>query len=59
MYFLTVLTSYDSKIVDSMDQISIKTTNPEGRLVLKIDLQCDLAAGVYLSEAPFPLLHTV
>jgi hypothetical protein len=37
-----------------MDQINIKTPNPKGRLFLKIYLQRDLAAGVYLSEAPFP-----
>ncbi len=30
------------------------TPNPNGRLFFKIDLQRDLAAGVYLSEAPSP-----
>ncbi len=39
----------------SMDQITIKTPNPKGSLFLKIDLKRDLAAGIYLSEAP-PLL---
>jgi hypothetical protein len=37
-----------------MDQISKKTPNSKGSLFLKIDLQRDLAAGVYLSEAPSP-----
>jgi hypothetical protein len=37
----------------SMDQITIKTPNPKCRLFLKIDLLRDLAAGVYLSEAPW------
>jgi hypothetical protein len=37
-----------------MDQITIKKPNPKGRLFLKIDLERDLAAGVYLSEAPSP-----
>jgi hypothetical protein len=40
----------------NMDQISIKTPNPKGRLFFKIDLLRDLAAGVYLSEAPSPPL---
>jgi hypothetical protein len=35
-----------------MDQISIKTPNPKGRLFVKLYLYRDLAAGVYLSEAP-------
>ncbi len=39
-----------------MDQITIKTPNPKCRLFLKILPAKDLAAGVYLSEAPFPLL---
>jgi hypothetical protein len=34
-----------------MDQITKKTPNPKCRLFFKIDLQRDLAAGVYLSEA--------
>jgi hypothetical protein len=38
-----------------MDQISIKTPNPKCQLFLKIDQQRYLAAGVYLSEAPYPL----
>jgi hypothetical protein len=38
-----------------MDQISMKKQNPKCRLFLKIDLYRDLAAGVYLSEAPDPL----
>jgi hypothetical protein len=35
-----------------MDQITIKIgqKKPKGRLFLKIDLQRDFAAGVYLSE---------
>ena len=37
-----------------MVQINIKITNSEGRIFLNIDLERDLAAGVYLSEAPFP-----
>jgi hypothetical protein len=37
-----------------MDQLTIKTPNPKGRLFLKIDLLWDLAAGVYPSEAPSP-----
>jgi hypothetical protein len=37
-----------------LDQITIKTPNPTG-LFLKIDVSRDLAAGVYLSEAPSPL----
>jgi hypothetical protein len=37
-----------------MDQISIKTPNPECLLFLKIDQERFLAAGVYLSEAPDP-----
>ncbi len=41
------------------DQITIKTPNPKGRLFLKIDLQWNLAAGFYLSEAPSLLIHTV
>ncbi len=41
-----------------MNQTTIKTPNPKGSLFLKIDLR-DLAAGVYLSAAPSPLLHTV
>ncbi len=32
--------------------------NSKGRLFFKIDLW-DLTAGVYLSETPSPLLHTV
>jgi hypothetical protein len=36
-----------------MDQITIKTPNPKGRLFFKIDLEWDLAAGVYLYETPF------
>jgi hypothetical protein len=35
-----------------MDQITIKTPNPKCRLFLKKVL--DLAAGVYLCEAPSP-----
>jgi hypothetical protein len=38
----------------TMDQISIKTPNPKCRLFLKIEQLRYLAAGVYLSEAPFP-----
>jgi hypothetical protein len=38
-----------------MDQISIKTPNPKCRLFFKIYLYSYLAAGVYLSEAPYPL----
>jgi hypothetical protein len=37
-----------------MDQITIKTSNPEGRIFLKNDLERDLAEGDYLSEAPSP-----
>ncbi len=37
-----------------MDQITIKTPNPEGLLLLKIYLHRDLAAGVYLSDAASP-----
>ncbi len=37
-----------------MDQIIIKTTGPKGPLFLKIYLKRDLAAGVYLPEAPSP-----
>ncbi len=37
-----------------MDQITKKTPNPKCRLFLKILPAKDLAAGVYLSEAPFP-----
>jgi hypothetical protein len=36
-----------------MEQINIKTPNPTCQLFLKIDLYRDLAAGVYLSEAPW------
>jgi hypothetical protein len=36
------------------DQITIKTPNPKGRLFLKINMERDLAADVYLSEAPSP-----
>jgi hypothetical protein len=39
----------------SMDQIALKKPNPKCRLFLKIDLYRDLAACVYLSEAPSPL----
>jgi hypothetical protein len=42
-----------------MDQITIKTLKPKDRLFLKSDLSRDLAAGVYLSEAHFLLLHTL
>ncbi len=38
-----------------MDQISKKTPNPKCRLFKKIDLLWYLAAGVYLSDAPYPL----
>ncbi len=41
------------------DKITIKTPIPKGRLFLKIELWRDLEAGVYLFEAPSPLLHTV
>ncbi len=41
-----------------MDQIIIKTPNPKDRLFLKIDRYSDLAARVYLSEAP-PLCYTL
>ncbi len=45
-----------SNLLLPMDQITIKTPNPKGRLFfLKIDLLRNLAAGVYLSEAPSPL----
>jgi hypothetical protein len=37
----------------AMDQITIKTPNPKCRLFLKIDLERELAAGVYVSEAPW------
>jgi len=37
-----------------MDQKSKKTPNPKCRLFLKIDQYWYLAAGVYLSEAPYP-----
>ncbi len=37
-----------------MDQITIKKPNPKGRLFLKIDLERDLAAGVYLSGMAWP-----
>jgi hypothetical protein len=37
-----------------MDQITIKTPNPKGRLFLKIDLERDLAAGVYQPQAASP-----
>jgi hypothetical protein len=40
--------------VDAMDQITLKTPNPKCRFFLKIDLYGDLAAGVYLTEAPSP-----
>ncbi len=43
-----------SNFIAAIDQITIKTPNPKGRLFLKIDLERDLAAGVYLSEAPSP-----
>ncbi len=42
-----------------MDKITRKTPNPKGRLFLKIDLERDLAAGIFQSEASSPLLHTV
>jgi hypothetical protein len=42
-----------SSITHRMDQMTIKTPNPKFRLFLKIDLERDLAAGVYLSEAPW------
>jgi hypothetical protein len=38
----------------TMDKITIKTPNPKGRLFCKLYLSRDLAAGVYLSEAPSP-----
>jgi hypothetical protein len=38
-----------------MDQISKKTSNPKCLLFLKIDQLWYLAAGVYLSEDPYPL----
>ncbi len=41
--------------MQGMDQIAIKIPNPKCRLFLKIDLVSDLAAGVYLSEAPLIL----
>jgi hypothetical protein len=37
-----------------MDQITIKTPSPKGRLFSIIDLERDLAAGVSLSEATLP-----
>jgi hypothetical protein len=43
-----------SKFTKSMDQITIKTPIPKGRLFLKTALLRYLAAGVYLSEAPSP-----
>jgi hypothetical protein len=46
-------------VIWSIDQITIKTPNPKGRLFLKTDLYRNLAACVYLSEDPSPLLHTV
>jgi hypothetical protein len=39
----------------AMDQIAIKTPNPKMSAFLKIGQQRYLAAGVYLSEAPYPL----
>ncbi len=45
--------SWSKNNVLLMDQITIKTPNPKCRLFLKIDLKRDLAAGVYLSEAPW------
>jgi hypothetical protein len=42
-----------------MDQITIKIPKPIDRLFLKIYLSRDLAVGVYLSEAPSPLLRTL
>jgi hypothetical protein len=42
-----------------MNQITIKTPNPKGRLFLNINLERDFAAGLHLSEALSPLLHTV
>jgi hypothetical protein len=38
-----------------MDQISKTTPNPKCRLFEKTHLLWYLAAGVYLSEAPYPL----
>jgi hypothetical protein len=38
----------------SMDQITVKTSNPKGHIFLKIYLQRDLVEGVYLFEAPSP-----
>ncbi len=45
---------YYSQIAGTVDQITVKTPNPNGRLFVKIYLYRDLAAGVYLSEAPSP-----
>jgi hypothetical protein len=42
-----------SLITHRMDQMTKKTPNPKCRLFLKIDLGRGLAAGVYLSEAPW------
>jgi hypothetical protein len=39
-----------------MDQISIKTSHPKCRHFLKLDQERYLAAGVNLSEAPYPPL---
>ncbi len=38
-----------------MDQISLKTPNPKCRLFLTIDQKRYLAAGVNMSEVPYPL----
>jgi hypothetical protein len=42
-----------------MDQITIKTPNPKGRLFLQIYLKRDLTAVLYLSEALYPTTGVV